>query len=121
MAVAGRYGAWRPLRDPALPARIGTLTRCGERRQAIRSAWLRVGSWVGEQRADSDLDLLVDFDGPIGWQIVTLEDELSARLGIKVDLVPRRDRARIWMIVEAGGVRRRSSTTRCGHGACRDR
>lgn len=49
------------------------------------------GSWArGEQRADSDLDLLVEFDGPIGWQIVTLEDELSARLGVKVDLVPRR-------------------------------
>ena len=49
------------------------------------------GSWArGEQGTDSDLDLLVDFDGPIGWQIVTLEDELSERLGVKVDLVPRR-------------------------------
>jgi predicted nucleotidyltransferase len=49
------------------------------------------GSWArGEQRAGSDLDLLVEFDGPIGWEIVTLEDELSRRLGIKVDLVPRR-------------------------------
>jgi predicted nucleotidyltransferase len=49
------------------------------------------GSWVrGEQRPDSDLDVLVEFDGPIGWRIVTLEDELSARLGVKVDLVPRR-------------------------------
>lgn len=48
------------------------------------------GSWVrGEQRPDSDLDLLVEFDGPIGWRIVTLEDELSRRLGVKVDLVPR--------------------------------
>jgi uncharacterized protein len=49
------------------------------------------GSWVrGEQRAGSDLDVLVEFDGPIGWRIVTLEDELSDRLGVKVDLVPRR-------------------------------
>jgi predicted nucleotidyltransferase len=49
------------------------------------------GSWVrGEQRPDSDLDVPVEFDGPIGWRIVTLEDELSARLGVKVDLVPRR-------------------------------
>ena len=48
------------------------------------------GSWVrGEQRADSDLDLLVEFDGPIGWEIVTLEDELSRKLGVRVDLVPR--------------------------------
>jgi predicted nucleotidyltransferase len=49
------------------------------------------GSWVrGEQRGGSDLDVLVEFDGPIGWRIVTLEDELSQRLGVKVDLVPRR-------------------------------
>jgi uncharacterized protein len=49
------------------------------------------GSWVrGEQRAGSDLDVLVEFDGPIGWRIVTLEDELSRRLDVKVDLVPRR-------------------------------
>jgi uncharacterized protein len=49
------------------------------------------GSWVrGEQREGSDLDLLVEFGGPIGWQIVTLEDELSERLEAKVDLVPRR-------------------------------
>ncbi len=49
------------------------------------------GSWVrGEQRADSDLDLLVEFDGPIGWEIVTLEDKLSRKLGVRVDLVPRK-------------------------------
>jgi predicted nucleotidyltransferase len=49
------------------------------------------GSWVrGEQTPDSDLDVLVELDGPIGWRIVTLEDEFSARLGLKVDLVPRR-------------------------------
>ncbi len=49
------------------------------------------GSWVrGEQREGSDVDILVEFDGPIGWRIVTLEDELGERLGIKVDLVPRR-------------------------------
>ena len=50
------------------------------------------GSWVrGEQRPDSDLDLLVDFDGPLpGWGEIDLEIELSDRLGHKVDLVPRR-------------------------------
>ena len=48
------------------------------------------GSWVrGEQDADSDLDILVDFDGSIGWEIVTLEQELSRELGLRVDLVPR--------------------------------
>lgn len=60
------------------------------RRYPIASLGL-FGSWVrGEQREGSDVDILVEFDGPIGWRIVTLEDELSQRLGTKVDLVPRR-------------------------------
>jgi predicted nucleotidyltransferase len=49
------------------------------------------GSWVrDEQRPGSDLDLLVDFDGPLsGWGEIDLELELEQRLGLKVDLVPR--------------------------------
>jgi len=46
------------------------------------------GSWArGEAGPTSDLDLLVTFDGPIGWEIVTLEDELQERLGIPVEIV----------------------------------
>ena len=48
------------------------------------------GSWVRrEQDKDSDLDLLVDFDRPIGFEIVALKDELERRLGLPVDLVMR--------------------------------
>lgn len=82
-----------PAAQRSLDTIIGTLRGAlPELRQRYPVASLAVfGSWArGEQRADSDLDLLVEFDGPIGWQIVTLEDELSARLGLKVDLVPRR-------------------------------
>ena len=64
-----------------------------ELRQRWPISYLGVfGSWTrGEQRADSDLDLLVDFDGPLpGWGEVELEIELAERLGLKVDLVPRR-------------------------------
>lgn len=45
----------------------------------------------GEQRADSDLDLLVEFDDrPLSLlQVITLEHELSDLLGVKVDLVER--------------------------------
>ena len=78
---------------PSLDGVIGTLPRSlPELRARYPIASLAVfGSWArGEQRADSDLDLLVEFDGPIGWQIVTLEDEPSARPGVKVDLVSRR-------------------------------
>jgi predicted nucleotidyltransferase len=46
------------------------------------------GSWArGEAGPNSDLDLLVTFDGPIGWEIVTLEDELAASLGLPVEIV----------------------------------
>ena len=42
----------------------------------------------GEERADSDLDLLVTFDEvPSLFRFVALENDLSDSLGIKVDLV----------------------------------
>ena len=43
-----------------------------------------------EQTADSDVDLLVDFNGRMGSKFIDLADELEARLGIKVDLVSSR-------------------------------
>ena len=54
------------------------------------------GSWSrDEQRADSDLDLLVDFDGPIDlYGYVELQDEIGQRLGLPVDLVHRPGRKR---------------------------
>jgi predicted nucleotidyltransferase len=47
------------------------------------------GSWArGEQRPESYLDVLVDFDGPIGLiAFVGLQQHLSDALGIRVDLV----------------------------------
>ncbi|KKH49580.1 nucleotidyltransferase family protein [Methanosarcina sp. 1.H.A.2.2] len=49
------------------------------------------GSYVrGEQRLSSDLDILVEFNGSItllGY--ARLENELSDKLGIKVDLVSK--------------------------------
>lgn len=47
------------------------------------------GSWVrGEQREDSDLDVLVDLgDGITLIDFTGLQHELSDRLGVKVDLV----------------------------------
>ncbi len=48
------------------------------------------GSYVrGEQRPDSDLDVLVTFDElPSLFGLVDLENYLSDLLGVKVDLVP---------------------------------
>jgi len=41
----------------------------------------------GEARPDSDLDVLVHFDRPIGLAFVTLADELEELLETPVDLV----------------------------------
>jgi predicted nucleotidyltransferase len=47
------------------------------------------GSYLrGEQKSDSDVDILVDFDEPIGLlKFMDLELHLTELLGIKVDLV----------------------------------
>ncbi len=37
----------------------------------------------------SDIDIIVDFNKPIGIEFVTLADELEERLNCKVDLVSR--------------------------------
>lgn len=50
------------------------------------------GSYIrGEEHADSDLDLLVEFDDrPLSLlQVITLEHELGDLLGVKVDLVEK--------------------------------
>jgi predicted nucleotidyltransferase len=49
------------------------------------------GSYArGEQRAKSDLDVLVEFEEPVTlFNLVRLENELAARLDIDVDLVTR--------------------------------
>lgn len=42
----------------------------------------------GEAREDSDIDLLVEFERPIGFfKFVELEDYLAEKFGIKVELV----------------------------------
>lgn len=43
-----------------------------------------------EQNDDSDLDLVVEFNGKIGSNFILLADELESYLGFKVDLVSRK-------------------------------
>ena len=46
------------------------------------------GSHARDQaRGDSDVDLIADLDRPLGMRFFTLQDEVSHRLGVKVDLV----------------------------------
>ena len=45
----------------------------------------------GEEKNDSDIDLLVEFSEPIGFfDFIRLENYLSSMLGAKVDLISRR-------------------------------
>lgn len=45
------------------------------------------GSYAcGEATAESDLDLLIEMERPVGWYFLDYADDLSALLGIKVDL-----------------------------------
>lgn len=42
-----------------------------------------------KQTANSDLDLLVEFSQPIGWEFFTLERFLEQSFGIPIDLVTK--------------------------------
>jgi predicted nucleotidyltransferase len=50
------------------------------------------GSYVrGEQKISSDLDVLVEFEEPIGlFEFMALEECLTGLLGVKVDLVSKK-------------------------------
>jgi predicted nucleotidyltransferase len=46
------------------------------------------GSYVrGEQEDISDIDILVEFSEPIGWEFIDLQEYLEDILSLKVDLV----------------------------------
>jgi predicted nucleotidyltransferase len=46
------------------------------------------GSYVrGEESEESDVDILVEFSEPIGWEFIDLVEFLEKILGRKVDLV----------------------------------
>ncbi len=72
-----------------------------ERRFKVRRLAL-FGSFArGDQRDDSDIDILVDVDPSIGLDFVTLADELESALGTRVDLVSTRAvKPRNWVHIE---------------------
>ena len=48
------------------------------------------GSYIhGEQSKVSDIDILVEFSEPVGWEFIDLKDFLEMILEIKVDLVTK--------------------------------
>ena len=72
---------------------------CGRypmRRIALFGSWAR-----GDQTASSDVDILVDVAPSIGWNFVSLADELEQLLGQKVDLISSRAiRPGLWAEIE---------------------
>jgi len=46
------------------------------------------GSYANHEHTEnSDLDILVEFSKPVGWEFFTLEKFLEEAIGVKVDLV----------------------------------
>lgn len=65
----------------------------GELRRRFKVKIIGVfGSYVrGEQKRKSDVDVLVEFEEPVGlFEFIALENYLSDLLGVKVDLVSRK-------------------------------
>jgi len=49
------------------------------------------GSFIsGDQTENSDIDLLVEFEKPIGWKFFSLEEYLENIFGRKIDLVTKK-------------------------------
>jgi predicted nucleotidyltransferase len=66
----------------------------GELREKYKVKGLELfGSYVrGEQKEKSDLDVLVEFEEPVSLLgLVRVENYLSELLGVKIDLVPKKD------------------------------
>ena len=59
------------------------------------------GSYArNEQKENSDVDILVEFDRPIGLKFVTLADDIEYLLNIRVDLVSRKAiKPRMWKYI----------------------
>lgn len=60
------------------------------------------GSYArGDQREDSDIDILVEVDPSIGLRFVDLADEIEAMLDIPTEVVSRRAiKPRNWEVIE---------------------
>lgn len=74
------------------------IARFGVRRLSLFGSVAR-----GEQSETSDVDILVELEKPLGWEIVDLRDYLRELLGRKVDLVTRQavsKKAILWKSIQ---------------------
>lgn len=59
-------------------------------RYSLKSIAIFGSTSRNEQKEESDIDLLVEFNGSIGMKFIDLADELENNLGTRVDLVSRK-------------------------------
>ena len=74
------------------------LEKFGVRKMYIFGSYAR-----GEQTPESDLDILVEFEKPIGWEIADLKEYLEKILGVEVDLVSKKavvNKPLLWKYIE---------------------
>ena len=80
--------AERPATTDELRARLAAALPALRAQHPIRSIGV-FGSWArGEQTPESDVDLLIDFDAPVGFfEFFEVREKLEDLLGVRVDLV----------------------------------
>ena len=54
----------------------------------------------GEAREDSDVDLFVELERPLGLDFVLLGDEIEEAMGVRVDLADREMLSKLWPLVQ---------------------
>ncbi len=83
--------ATRPETTEELRARLAAALPALRAEHPIRSIGV-FGSWArGEQTAKSDVDLLIEFDEPVGFfEFFDIQEKLEKMLGVRVDLVTPR-------------------------------
>lgn len=74
----------RQILDTLRNHRASLTQRYGIRTIAVFGSYVR-----NEQTPQSDVDVLVEFERPLGLAFVDLADELESILGMRVDLVSR--------------------------------
>jgi len=77
-------------------AKPDLVRRFGVQRLAVFGSYAR-----GDQREDSDVDILVEVELSIGLRFVDLADEIEGLLGVPAELVSRRAiKPRNWNVIE---------------------
>lgn len=61
------------------------------------------GSLAREEKEANDVDIIVEFSEPIGWEIVDLKEFLEDLLGMRVDIVTKKaamSKPLLWKSIE---------------------